>query len=115
MIPSERSAHHYPPVPCSATSSDSSFELGLRHFSATCLEKLHDLKESIVSELSFRFSGTLLPQTIRQAVNEADSLAASTAFPALFLPALAEEKVQKAFQWHRKQHTIAGRTWMRAA
>src|SRR3569623_1346734 len=76
---------------------------GHRRFSRACLERIQQFNESILSEMSFRFAGTLSPEMIRLAVNEADALASSTPFPALFLPALAEEKLRLAQQWHSTQ------------
>jgi hypothetical protein len=84
---------------------------GLRRFSKACLRKIQQLKGSILSEMSFRFAGKLSPEMIRLAVNEADAIAASTPFPTLFLPVLAEEKVRFAEQWHAKQQRIGERSW----
>ena len=91
------------------------FESGLRRFSRTCLHKLNQLKEALTQEMAFQFAGTLGPELIRKVVNEADAIAASTPFPALFLPALAEEKVQQAWRWQAKQRLIESRSWMHAA
>jgi hypothetical protein len=88
---------------------------GLRRFSKGCREKIQQLKESILAEMSFRFSGKLSPEVIRLAVNEADALASSTPFPALFLPALAEEKLHFAERWHSKQQQIGAASWNIAA
>lgn len=68
-------------------------ESGLKRFSAACLKKFNQLKAAITDNLAAEFAGVLQAETIRQMVNEADSLAAYTPFPALFLPVLAEEKV----------------------
>lgn len=90
------------------------FESGLQRFSAACLDKLHNLKERITGELAARFR-TLRPELVRLAVNEAAALAASTAFPAFILPALAEEKVQLVSRWQTKQRLIQEQSWLRAA
>src|ERR1700755_2093504 len=73
-------------------------DFGIRRFSAECLQKLAEIKDRIASELANQFN-TLSAQRIRQMVNEADSLAATTPFPALLLPVLAEEKVRSASAW----------------
>jgi hypothetical protein len=86
----------------------------LQRFSAACVEKFHDLKNKISSELAWRFA-TVRPKFLRQAVNEAVALAADTEFPSLFLPVLAEEKVFLASQWEMKQRVIQERSWLRAA
>ena len=46
------------------------------------------------------------PRLVHQAVNEAHALAAMTIAPLLFLPALAEEKVQKAAEWSVRQRSL---------
>ena len=88
---------------------------GLRRFSQACLEMVRRLKESLTAELATRFAGILPPEIVRQVVNEADALAASTEFPTLFLPTLAEEKVLLASRWQSKQRLIHERSSWRAA
>jgi len=72
------------------------------------------LKQRILNELSREFAG-LNRQLIYQVVNEADSLAATTPFPALLLPALAEEKVRAASRWAARQQLIREQTLVLAA
>lgn len=43
---------------------------------------------------------------VRLALVEAEALAWSTAYPHLFLPALAEEKIQYVRQWTRRQAQV---------
>jgi hypothetical protein len=100
---------------------ESGFELnrrrsgsGLHRFSAACRQMFQKLENKIANELGWRFAA-VRPELLRQAVNEAAALAASTAFPTLFLPALAEEKVFLASEWERKQRMIQERSWLRAA
>jgi hypothetical protein len=88
---------------------------GFSRFSTACREKIHQLKETITADLASRFGGTLRLEIVRQVVNEADALAASTGFPALFLPVLAEEKVVLASQWQARQRTIRERSFSFAA
>jgi hypothetical protein len=52
---------------------------------------------------------------IRQIVTEAEALAATTPFPALLLPALAEEKAQKAAKWSVRQQAIRNQTFTLAS
>ena len=85
-------------------------EFGFRRFSNECSESLVKLKEQIAAELTNEFARVLSPQLVRQVVNEADSLAATTPFPALLLPALAEEKVRTASAWAARQEVIYDQT-----
>lgn len=89
-------------------------EFGFRKFSADCSEKLTELKERVVADLAKEFSA-LNARLIGQVVNEADSLAATTPFPALLLPVLAEEKVRTASAWAARQQTIRDQTLALAA
>lgn len=79
-------------------------------FGEECLKKLHNLKEGMVAELSSRFEGMLDERRLRQVINEADALAATTPFPALLLPTLAEEKVRAAADWQAKQRELFDRS-----
>jgi hypothetical protein len=87
---------------------------GLHRFSAACRQMFQNLKNKIAGELSWRFA-SVRPVLLLQAVNEASALAATTPFPALFLPVLAEEKVYLVSEWERKQRSIQDRSWLRAA
>lgn len=51
------------------------------------------------------YSGALKEhaQLLTLALNEAEALAWQTGLPQLFFPALAEEKVQAAVRWNRRQ------------
>ncbi len=80
-------------------------EFSLRPFSPECSQLLEELKDRVAAELANEFS-SLNYRLIRQAVNEADSLAAATPFPTLVLPVLAEEKARQVFAWAAKQQTI---------
>ena len=70
---------------------------------AAGLQKLNELKATLTSQLTAEAGGLLSNHTVQLAVNEADSLAATTQFPALFLPELAEEKVRNALAWQARQ------------
>jgi hypothetical protein len=63
------------------------------------------LKMALVKKLSTEYTG-LEPRLVYQAVNEAHALAALTSEPLLFLPALAEEKVQQAEAWASHQRAV---------
>jgi hypothetical protein len=108
-------------LPITSWESDIAFDVnpqtasGLQRFSKACFEKIRKLKESLTVDLAARFGGTLRPELLRHAINEADALAASTEFPTLFLPTLAEEKVLLASQWQTKQRLIQERSWLLAA
>lgn len=84
--------------------------LGLSRFSTACLNKLHELKERLSAQLVAKYGGSINHTLLRLAINEADSLAATTPFPSLFLPVLAEEKVQLADAWTRRQRAILEQT-----
>ena len=84
-------------------------------FAAHCFELLRDLKAKITLELASRFDGILDERRLRQVINEADALAATTLFPALVLPALAEETVHAAAAWQVRQRQLFERTMDMAA
>jgi len=99
---------------------DINFGQGLAAFNmqklpAAGFPQLNTLKARLIAQLTADASGMLSPRTVQLAVNEADSLAATTQFPALFLPALAEEKVRTALAWQARQWAIAGQTLAFAA
>jgi len=79
------------------------------------LQKLNALKAKLTSQLTAEAAGLLSPRAVQLAVNEADSLAATTQFPALFLPELAEEKVRNALAWQVRQWAVQGQTLAFAA
>src|SRR5690349_9140956 len=97
------------------TANEDHLAFGFRRFSAACSEKLNELKERVTANLAAEFAGALNSKTVRQVVSEADSLAAMTPFPALFLPALAEEKVRNALAWQARQQVIREQTLAFAA
>jgi hypothetical protein len=63
------------------------------------------LKSVLVKELSAEYTSVEAGR-VHQAVNEAHALAALTNEPLLFLPALAEEKVQNAAAWSARQRSL---------
>jgi hypothetical protein len=87
----------------------------LQRFSAACLSELGELKERVRQELVAEFGASLNASLIQQAVQEADSLAATTAFPSLFLPVLAAEKVRSTAAWNSRQAAIRNQTLALAA
>src|SRR3954464_12725690 len=95
-------------------SSPRKSESALQRFSGACLRAFQSVKEKISGELALRFA-TVRPEIFKQAVNEAAALAASTSFPTLFFPTLAEEKVSLASKWEVKQQMILQRSSLRAA
>src|SRR5262245_23273776 len=72
--------------------------------------RVGELQDDLTANLTRKFAGTLAPHFVRQVVNEASSLAATTPYPELFLPILAEEKVQKASAWAVRQRRIRQQT-----
>jgi hypothetical protein len=77
-------------------------------------EKFENLQEKLANELALRYA-TVRPQFVRQVVNEAAALAASAGFADLFLPVLAEEKVNFASNWQTRQRLIQERPLLLAA
>jgi hypothetical protein len=63
------------------------------------------LKAALVKRLSAEYA-EVGPRLVYQAVNEANALASLTIVPLLVLPALAEEKVQKAAAWSAHQRSV---------
>jgi hypothetical protein len=88
---------------------------GLSRLSTACLNKLNELKERLSAQLAAEYGVSINHALLRQAINEADALAATTPFPSLFLPTLAEEKVQLAYVWNSRQRAIREQTWALAA
>jgi len=80
-------------------------DLPVRHFNETVRSKVEELKTSLVKKLSAEYSG-VADRLIYQAVNEAHALASLTPVPLLFLPTLAEEKVQQAGEWSAHHSTL---------
>lgn len=78
----------------------------LQRFAAVCLNKLHELKARVTQQLAAEYGNSINPALLQRAVAEADSIAATTLFPGLFLPALAEEKVQLAYAWSNRQKAV---------
>jgi len=70
------------------------------------VDELSAIKEKVVANLEHEFAGTLGAQFLRQAVNEAAALAATTTIPALVLPTLALEKAQLLSAWSDRQAAI---------
>jgi hypothetical protein len=68
--------------------------------------KLKQLEEQLMHKLTAETLDSVPQRLVRQAVNEAEALAWSTPYPLLFLPELAQEKVQSARQWSRRQQQI---------
>jgi hypothetical protein len=81
----------------------------IRRFSSGCLTKWNDLRDRVTKNLASEFAGVLNSTALRQVVNEADALAATTGFPALFLPTLAQEKAYRAVEWETRQRLIRSR------
>src|SRR5262245_37942687 len=100
-----------PPRNRSAFTSERSARFNLERVD----NELTALKERVAAHLEQEFSGTIGTQFIRQIVNEATALAATTGYPALLLPTLAEEKAQTASAWAARQRVIRDQTLTLAA
>ena len=72
----------------------------------TAARKLRQLEEQLINKLTAEAQDSVPQRLVQQAVNEAEALAWSTPYPLLFLPELAQEKVQSARQWSRRQQEI---------
>lgn len=69
-----------------------------------------ELSRRLVVALAFEFDGLLSHREIRAMVREAEARALETSLPLLALPALADERVQAAVGWHRRQRSIRERS-----
>lgn len=81
-------------------------DLAPRWLSAECEEWLAEYREQIVAGLLSEAVDLTPPALVEQAVNEADALASLTPFPALFLPALVEEKIAQVRAWNERQRRL---------
>jgi hypothetical protein len=72
----------------------------------TAARKLKQLKEQLAEKLAAEIQGGIPQKLVQQAMNEAEALAWSTRYPLLFLPVLAEEKIQSVRQWTSRQQQI---------
>lgn len=70
------------------------------------IEQLNRLKSRLTLEFGFAYGPCLGAGAVLNAVNDADAIAASSPFPLLIFPTLADEKVRKACQWQAKQRVI---------
>lgn len=68
------------------------------------LAEMEQAKDMIVNDLQETLDthGNLF----RLALNEAEALASQTAFPHLFFPALAHERVQAVVNWRQRQQAM---------
>lgn len=75
----------------------------------TAGRKLKQLEEQLTERLTAEIRDGVPQKLIQQAMNEAEALAWSTRYPLLFLPVLAEEKIEGARQWTSRQQQILER------
>jgi hypothetical protein len=80
--------------------------LAPRILPAGCWRKIASLKEALLTVLLAEYAESVPPQLLAQALNEAEALASLTPHPALFLPALAQEKVAAASAWAERQRQL---------
>src|SRR5580698_4721209 len=71
--------------------------------------KAEQLKSTLVNRFRSEYAD-VAAQLVCQAVNEAYALVSATSEPLLFLPVLAEEKVQSAAAWSAHQRSTP---WLR--
>jgi hypothetical protein len=66
------------------------------------------LPKTLRSEMRNEFAALWIERThmLHLAVTEAASLAGTTGFPELFLPALAREKAEALARWNSRQRTV---------
>ena len=81
-------------------------ELPLQRLSNQASAALSAYRQALFEVLSTTDAGDLPVSLLSQALNEAEALATLTPFPALFLPALAEEKITDARIWFERQRQI---------
>jgi hypothetical protein len=87
----------------------------LQRLSITGLNKPNELKERVTEQLVGEYGTSVNATLLSHAVREADAIAATTLFPNLFLPVLAEEKVRSASAWSNRQRMIRQQTLALAA
>ena len=68
--------------------------------------KLSQMKARFIERLREEMKGHVPDEQFRRAILEAEALASTTAYPWLFLPVLAEEKVSNARRWTKQLHNI---------
>lgn len=73
------------------------------------VERVRKLKTRLIEQFRSEFDSARHDRLIRHAVREAEALAWLTPFPHLFLPMLAEEKLQSAHAWRERQQQIMAR------
>ncbi|HEX8312851.1 MAG TPA: hypothetical protein VF614_16125 [Chthoniobacteraceae bacterium] len=66
------------------------------------------MKKALRHRLTAEFRKSLPEALIRRALDEAEQLSASTDFPQLFFPALAEEQVRRIAVFAHPTHTAPG-------
>ena len=69
------------------------------------ISTIEALKAALTRRLKSEYAG-VATRMVYQAVNEACAAASQTLEPLLFLPALAEEKVQEAAAWTKRQGAL---------
>lgn len=72
--------------------------------------RLRELARRVAADLSARHARVLPPSFVRQAVGDAEALAATTVAAELVLPELAREKVDEARAWFSRQQDILERS-----
>lgn len=79
--------------------------------------KIHltDIKQILRDRLAAEWNQIVPAVLIHRAIEEADLLARSTDFPALFLPELASEQVRRVSIFTREPEPVAKRTWFETA
>ncbi len=81
-------------------------DLPLQRVSGTTAASLAAYRTALLEALTETDAGDLPVHLISQALNEAEALATLTPFPALFLPALADEKINSARRWFERQQRL---------
>ena len=109
------SNQYYTPHKALFTRQTAAAGSSLRRFATERFHQIVALKERLAANLEKDFAGVIGTALVRQIVTEAEALAATTPFPALLLPALAEEKAHNAAKWSVRQQTIRNRTFNLAA
>lgn len=72
--------------------------------------RLRALRMRIARAARVESGGGLTGEWIERALRDAESIAATTPFPELFLPALAEEKLAETRKWLERQEAVRERT-----
>jgi hypothetical protein len=75
-------------------------------FSGDAATRVKQAERGLIERLHEELGGQVPDELFQKAVLEAEALAWTTAYPLLFLPGLAEEKISSVRQWVKHQREV---------